>query len=152
MYNPTERLMRSRTEKVIAGVAGGIATYFAIDPVFVRLGMIALIFTGVGMFLYPILWVIMPIAPEQPGTPHTPRYDPLTGVPVSDATEIPINDLGSNPAPSSSIDRNRQIGILVIGIGALAVASFLLGPAFGRLLFPILLIGAGVLILRRNQG
>jgi phage shock protein C len=114
--------------------------------------MIALIFTGVGMFLYPILWVIMPLAPELPNTPHTPRYDPISGVPVGDATEIPINDLGSTTGSSSSIDRNRQIGILVIGIGALAIASFMLGPAFGRFLFPLLLIGAGVLILRRNQG
>jgi hypothetical protein len=32
MYNPTQRLMRSRTEKVIAGVAGGIGQYLAIDP------------------------------------------------------------------------------------------------------------------------
>ena len=60
MYTPTQRLMRSRNERMIAGVAGGIAQYMGIDPVIVRLAMIALVFTGVGILLYPILWVIMP--------------------------------------------------------------------------------------------
>ena len=55
MYNPTERLMRSRTDKVFAGVAGGIGQYLAIDPVIVRLAFVALCFTGVGIFLYPVL-------------------------------------------------------------------------------------------------
>ena len=61
MYNPTQRLMRSRSDKVIAGVAGGIGQYLAIDPVLVRLAFVALAFTGVGLLLYPVLWIIMPI-------------------------------------------------------------------------------------------
>src|SRR5258707_15855881 len=71
MYTPTQRLMRSRTEKVIAGVAGGIGQYLAIDPVIVRLAFAALCLTGVGVLLYPILWLVMPLegsptpAPEQ---------------------------------------------------------------------------------------
>jgi len=52
MNNPTQRLMRSRTDKVIAGVAGGIGQYLAIDPVIVRLAIVALCFTGVGVLLY----------------------------------------------------------------------------------------------------
>ena len=57
MYNPTQRLMRSRTDKIIAGVAGGIGQYLAIDPVIVRLAFVALCFTGVGVLLYPVLWL-----------------------------------------------------------------------------------------------
>src|SRR5207253_1161244 len=60
MYTPTQRLMRSRTDKLIAGVAGGIGQYLAIDPVLVRLAFIALCFTGVGVLLYPVLWLVMP--------------------------------------------------------------------------------------------
>jgi len=62
MYNPTQRLMRSRTDKVIAGVAGGIGQYLAIDPVIVRLAFVALCFTGVGILLYPVLWLIKDLA------------------------------------------------------------------------------------------
>ncbi len=69
MYNPTQRLMRSRTDKVIAGVAGGIGQYLAIDPVIVRLAFVALCFTGVGVLLYPVLWLIMPVEGGQRATP-----------------------------------------------------------------------------------
>ena len=172
MYNPTERLMRSRTDKVFAGVAGGIGQYLAIDPVLVRLAFVALAFTGVGVLLYPVLWMIMPLEGGQRAAPdqafdemrqqveragdqvrdafsgaRRPRYDSETGQPI-DETEIPINDLGSTPSAATG-DRSRQIAILLIGFGGLALGSILLGPMFGKLLFPLLLIGAGVLILRR---
>lgn len=59
------RLMRSRTEVVIAGVCGGIGEYFSIDPVIVRLifVLVGLTTWGLGVLLYPILWLIMPKAP-----------------------------------------------------------------------------------------
>src|SRR5687767_11518809 len=70
MYNPTQRLMRSRTDKVIAGVAGGIGQYMAIDPVIVRLAFVALCFTGVGVLLYPVLWLIMPVEGASGAAPN----------------------------------------------------------------------------------
>ncbi len=65
MCTPTQRLMRSRSEKVLAGVAGGIGQYLAIDPVIVRLAFAALCLTGVGVLLYPILWLVMPLEGSQ---------------------------------------------------------------------------------------
>ncbi len=54
-------LCRSSTDKVIAGVAGGIGTYFGIDPVIVRIAFIVLTFLGgAGPFLYLIGWLAMP--------------------------------------------------------------------------------------------
>jgi len=55
------RLYRSETNKIIAGVAGGLGEYFNIDPVIVRL--LFILFTlihGSGVLLYIILWVILP--------------------------------------------------------------------------------------------
>lgn len=60
-------LTRTMDNKIIAGVCGGIAAEYKIDPVLVRLGFILLIPLGVviGTFLlYIILWVIMPEAPS----------------------------------------------------------------------------------------
>jgi len=55
------RLMRSRTEVIIAGVCGGLAEYFAIDPVIVRLIFVLVTLTsGIGLLVYPILWMVMP--------------------------------------------------------------------------------------------
>lgn len=57
----TRRLTRSHSERMIAGVAGGLATYFGIDPLFVRIGFIILsLFNGIGILLYLALWLIVP--------------------------------------------------------------------------------------------
>ena len=59
-----KRLQRSRTEKMIGGVCGGIAEYFAVDPTIVRiLWVIITLLGGAGLLLYVILWVIMPLQP-----------------------------------------------------------------------------------------
>jgi phage shock protein C len=56
-----KRIFRSRNDRMIAGVAGGLAAYFNIDPLFVRLGfaLLALV-NGVGIMLYMILWLLLP--------------------------------------------------------------------------------------------
>ncbi len=63
-----KHLQRSRTEKMIGGVCGGLAQYFEIDPTVVRLlWVIIILFGGSGVLLYIILWLIMPL--ESPAAP-----------------------------------------------------------------------------------
>lgn len=57
------RLYRSRTDRMLGGVAGGMASYLGIDPVLSRLIWVALLFSGVGFLLYIIAWIIIPEAP-----------------------------------------------------------------------------------------
>ncbi|VVB52596.1 PspC domain protein [uncultured archaeon] len=58
-----ERITKSKTDKVIDGVCGGIAEYFGIDSVIVRLIFVVLVFlNGIGLLLYIILVIIMPSA------------------------------------------------------------------------------------------
>ena len=58
------RLQRSRTEKMIGGVCGGLAAYFNVDPTLVRVLWVAItLIAGVGILLYLILWVVMPLEP-----------------------------------------------------------------------------------------
>jgi phage shock protein C len=64
-----ERLYRSRDEKMLAGVCGGLAEYFKIDPVLVRAIFVALLLTGPGAPLYLVLWIIVPLAPTPPQAP-----------------------------------------------------------------------------------
>lgn len=60
-----KKLYRSRREKVIAGVCGGLAQYFAVDPVIVRLIFIVLFFLGGSALLaYVIMWLIVPLEPR----------------------------------------------------------------------------------------
>ncbi len=56
-----KRITRSRGDRIIAGVAGGLAEYLGVDPVLVRLGFLVLtIFNGFGAMLYLILWLLLP--------------------------------------------------------------------------------------------
>ena len=62
--------MRSSTDSKIAGVCGGLADYFDIDPMIVRILWVVLVVCGgTGLLAYIILWIVLPLAP--------------TGVPVS---------------------------------------------------------------------
>jgi phage shock protein PspC (stress-responsive transcriptional regulator) len=69
------RLYRSRTDRIIGGVCSGIARYFAIDPVIVRIAAVALIFLGgTGLVAYVAAVLLMPNEPAEPGgEPEGPR-------------------------------------------------------------------------------
>ena len=60
-----KKLYRSRTDKKIFGVCGGLAKYFEIDSTVVRLALILLIvFAGAGLLAYIIAALVMPNEPE----------------------------------------------------------------------------------------
>jgi len=59
-----KRLYRSKTNKIIAGVCGGIAEYSNIDPTIVRLLWLLLsLIWGTGLVAYIIAWIIIPEEP-----------------------------------------------------------------------------------------
>jgi len=60
----TKRLMRSSTDKKIAGVCAGLADYFDMDPTIIRvLWLVAVLCLGTGLLAYGILWIVLPLAP-----------------------------------------------------------------------------------------
>ena len=65
---PPKRLMRSSTDRKIAGVCGGFAGYLDIDPTVVRLIWVLLVIFPVpfvpAVLAYLIAWIVMPLAPE----------------------------------------------------------------------------------------
>jgi phage shock protein C len=80
-----KRLYRSRTHRVIGGVAGGLGEYLDVDPVLVRIIFVVAFFAGgVGILAYLICWIIIPeqrlenamttpTDPQQPSNPPTPQ-------------------------------------------------------------------------------
>jgi phage shock protein C len=65
MNGSPRRLTRSRTDKKIAGVCGGIAKYFGIDPVIPRVIAVVLVLGGgAGVLAYLICWIVIPMEPE----------------------------------------------------------------------------------------
>ena len=71
-----KRLTRSSSNRMIAGVAGGLAEYFGIDATLVRalFVLVALAYGG-GVLLYIILWLIMP----ENDTTHSGSSEPPLG-------------------------------------------------------------------------
>ena len=64
MNAPVKRLYRSRSDRKIAGVCGGMAQYFGIDPVIPRIVWVALILgAGIGLLAYLICWIVIPNEP-----------------------------------------------------------------------------------------
>ena len=55
-----KRLRRSRSNRMIAGIAGGMAAYFGIDSRLVRLGWVIAAVMGWGLFAYAICWIFVP--------------------------------------------------------------------------------------------
>jgi phage shock protein C len=83
-----KRLYRSRTEEMIAGVCGGLADYLNVDPTVIRLVFLLLLFAGGGgLFIYLILWVIMPLEPVNGSSPIEVAEEPENQAPVQ--VEVP---------------------------------------------------------------
>ena len=80
-----DRLYRSPTDRVIAGVAGGIAAWVHVDPSLVRVAwVIAAIFSlGIFVLVYFVMMIVVPLAPDgwrpQPQARATPGGDAVPG-------------------------------------------------------------------------
>ena len=97
-----KRLYRSNSNKMIAGVCGGLGEYFDIDPTIVRLVfLIVVFFGGSGILLYLIGAIVIPVAPawsgnypsqqpqyRNPSEPQQPEsVDPLATTANKDSSE-----------------------------------------------------------------
>lgn len=61
---PYRKLWRSRRDKMIAGVCGGLARYWNIDPFWIRFSFVLVfLLGGAAFFIYIIMWFIIPLEP-----------------------------------------------------------------------------------------
>jgi phage shock protein PspC (stress-responsive transcriptional regulator) len=116
---PVKRLTRSKDDRMIAGVAGGVSKYFGVDPVIVRIAAVVLVFFGgAGALLYLAGVLLMP-------------------------------NEGEEPKAGEAQQRNRALVILGVVALILLAGPFLFAPAFiaGGLLFPLaFLVIAGLVM------
>lgn len=74
MSSDVKRLYRSKKERVLGGVCGGLGKYFHIDPIVVRIIFIVLAFLFILPFpwmvvIYLLMWLIIPAEPEEAISP-----------------------------------------------------------------------------------
>jgi phage shock protein C len=68
---PKRPFARVRADKKIAGVCAGVARYFDLDPTLVRaIWLLSTLFAGTGLLVYIVLWIVMPLDPENPTLPE----------------------------------------------------------------------------------
>ena len=114
-------LRRSRDERVIGGVCGGLGRYLGVDPVLLRIAFVILaIAGGGGILLYIVSWILIPEQREG-------------------------EELGT--ARPSSIDSTRLIvGGALIAIGTILLLNLSL-PHLGKYFWPLALIAVGVAVV-----
>ncbi len=119
-----KKLYRSRTDKKISGVAGGIAQYLEVDSVFVRLTFALLVFvSGAGIVLYLLCMFLIP-------------NEPLTGTQIVDGTQNEEDKKGNSQG-------GKIMGAILILLGVLILFDNFL-PFFDFVdFFPLVLVVLG---------
>ena len=137
-----KRLYRSTTDKMIGGVSGGLAEYMNIDPVIVRILFVLLVlFGGSGVLVYIILWIVIPEKPTDYGS-----Y--FSGGEGGSAPDTGSPGPSADPMISRKANSGLIAGILLIAFGLLILADRLM-PMYNIWDFwPLLLVGAGILLIK----
>jgi phage shock protein C len=89
-----DRLLRDPYDKVVGGVCSGIAHYFDIDPIIIRLVMVVLFLTfGIGFFTYLIAWAVIPAAKSREELYNMNNGNPVTFHDITRNVENELQDL-----------------------------------------------------------
>jgi phage shock protein PspC (stress-responsive transcriptional regulator) len=137
---------------MLGGVCSGLAAYFGLDPTLVRIVFVLLALgTGFGVFLYLLLWIVVPAEGAAPASPGE-----SVGEQIGDRARDIGHEIGgalSRPNPRLG----AYFGLALIGLGLIWLANSLDVPWLRWLDFDILwptllIVGGIVVILRRARG
>ena len=135
------RLYRSRRNRVVAGVAGGLGEYFDIDPVFVRvIFVLATLAGGWGVLAYVILWIVVP-------------KDKIYFESQSKSTEGDTVMDEKNPVRDYQERKHRHSmvgGTVLVVLGALFLANNYLPNFDFSDTWPLILVGIGAAMIMNS--
>jgi phage shock protein C len=139
--NMEKRLYRSKSDRMLAGVCGGLGSYLGIDPTFIRILFFVLAFGGgAGFWIYVLLWVLIPEEGESQSKDFRER----------------MRTMGDDFA--TSVSRPNPKAGLIVGSGFILLGIFWLVEQLHLdwlwwwdfdVLWPALLIIAGGVLLYR---
>jgi len=137
-----DKLYRSRRIRVFGGIAGGLAQYFNLDPILIRvLFVIATILHGFGILLYIILWIVIPEEPFE--IAYQVKPDDQTNADRQAQQTDSMNFDGAQSLPKKQGSGRIVVGIVLIFIGLIFFADRII-PSFDlRDVLPIALVLIG---------
>ncbi|MGE5401336.1 MAG: PspC domain-containing protein [Ignavibacteriales bacterium] len=143
-----ERLYRSRTDKMLAGVAGGIAEYFDIDPVIVRIiFVVAVLTTGpIGLLAYILFWIVVPYREDvvvSPAGTYQTAQEPVSGE-AAPGQETP-------KAGVHVSNRKPVFGLILIIVGMIFLAERFFPYFEVHHFWPLILVAIGVGLLLKSS-
>ncbi|MFO7369926.1 MAG: PspC domain-containing protein [Bacteroidales bacterium] len=127
------RFYRDPDNRYLGGVSSGLGEYFDVDPLWIRLAFICLIFAkGVGILIYAILWIVVPKARTTTEKLQM-RGRPVNLSTIKDTVNAEYEKVRSNVqgfSNSTSADRTRNAlenAMRAIGVVIIAVFKFVIG-------------------------
>jgi|AntAceMinimDraft_14_1070370.scaffolds.fasta_scaffold01587_7 phage shock protein PspC (stress-responsive transcriptional regulator) len=147
----TERLYRVKTNKVIGGVASGLAEYFDIDVVLARVVFVLLaLFGGSGGIIYIVMWIIIPARETYSNNSQNREFESKGSTNESDldnTVDEASNEIVADKKKKKS-NSGLAVGIVLIFIGLLFLVDRLM-PWYNITDFwPLLLVIVGVLMIK----
>ena len=151
-----KRLYRSRNDRMIGGVCGGLAKYFDIDPTIIRIIAVLSIFLhGIGILAYIILAIVVPLESSEVTTPKDTIRENVEEIKESASElgrEIHSTFVKEESAEATGKARHHSrniLGIILIIVGAVFLLdSFDLFWWFRwGYLWPLILVAIGLLII-----
>ena len=146
--SPARRLYRSRSDRMLGGVAGGVASYLQVDPALTRLAFAALVLAaGAGLLLYIIAWIVIPEEPEGQAAPPAPACRLPRSRPPSPGPH-PSRRPPRRRRPASAAGRGARlvVGAVLVTLGALFLLDWAV-PDLDHFFWPaaIIVLGLGLL-------
>jgi phage shock protein C len=144
-------LYRSFNNRKIAGVAGGLAEHFNIDPVIIRIAFVfAALCGGGGLLIYIILWIVIPEYSIYSNT--TASAETSNSETTNNNTTLNMESQFEPKKEKRNRHGNLTGGLILITLGILfLIARFVPNIDFGDL-WPVILIVVGITVLLRNVG
>ena len=152
-----KRLYRSRSDRMIWGVCGGLAKYFDLDPIIIRIITVLLIFaSGVGILAYIILAIVVPLESSEAAEPKgviKENVEEMKATASQLGDEIRatfVSEEGTTKETAKARSRTRNVlGIILIVIGILfLLANFnLMWWLRWTYLWPLVVVAIGLLII-----
>lgn len=143
-----DKLYRSRRTRIIGGVAGGLAQYFNIDPIIVRiLFVVFTIMHGFGLLLYIVLWIVIPEEPFELAYGVKPEDQKNSEEQTTESSANTNNFDTTIPEIKKNSSGRIIAGTILIAIGLIFFADrFIPSFCFGDI-FPILFVIIGAALI-----